>query len=196
MSSEVAAPASAPYDHARQHEDEGAVSRLDRGGDESDERNGAEPAREAQQLDRRDRQREENPEHRAEARPGGHAENVGRDERVAEDRLVARARRRQRRADQQRGGHPRKPDRQQHGFGRAGAFASRQHRQRLDEPERIGPDQERGEAAEDQRAGKPERRPGPRFPALGDGVQGARPFAHSRSRSRSASPRSTWYQSL
>ena len=191
-------PGQRPDHHAREHQDEGPVARAHRGCDEAHQRHRAEPAREAHQLDRGDRQRQEDPQDRAEPGPRRDPEDVGRDERVAEQRLVARTGGRQRGADEKGGRDPRESNRQQHGFrlrrGPAVAGAAGQDRQGLARPQGIGSDQERPEGAGSHRADEPERRSGSRNPRPPRG-QGARPFAHSSNRSSSASPRSTWYQS-
>ena len=139
-------------------------------------------------------QRQEDPEHRAEPGARRDAENVGRDERDCG--TASGSRRRRRRA-------PRRP------AARAATLGSRiesstvsacppapaadEDRERLAQPQRVRADQQRRERAGDQRGRQPERRPGPAREA---GRQGARPLAHSSSRSSSASPRSTRYQSL
>ena len=149
------------HHHPGEHQDQRAVADPHRGRDESHQRHRPEPAREPHELDRDDRQRQEDPEHRAEPGTGGDAEDVGRDQRVAEQRLVARPGRGERRAHQQRGGHPGEPDREQHGLRPPLTPAARENRNRLAQPERIGPDRQRPERAGDQGGNEPERRPRP-----------------------------------
>ena len=146
--------------HAGQHQDQRAVADADRSRDESDKRHRGEPAGEAHQLDRQHRERQEDAEHRAQPGARRDAEDVGRDQRVAEQRLVARAGGGERRADQQRGRHPGQADREQHGLRLPPAPAAAEDPERLAEPERVRPDQQRAEGARDQRGKQDDGRSG------------------------------------
>jgi hypothetical protein len=90
-----------------EHQREHPVVSAHPGGDREHQSHGGKPAREGEPLDGGDRQSEEDAGDRAERAAAGNAEDVGRDQRIAKQALVGRARRRERRADRERGDHAR-----------------------------------------------------------------------------------------
>jgi hypothetical protein len=97
-------------DDTGQHQHEDRLAAAHGACDQQHEPDRAEPDDEGQELDAQDREREEDAEHGAEAGTGRDAQNVGRDQRVAEQALVGGASSGERGADQHGSADPRQAD--------------------------------------------------------------------------------------
>ena len=130
------------HDHARQYQHQDGLAAADRGRDEIDQGHGGEPADEGQGLDAQDRQGEEDAQHGTQPGAGRDAQDVGRDQGVAEQVLVGRACGGECAADQEGGTDPRQPhaeqDRVDGGCGLAAGDAPPQRRRDVGRTERVG----------------------------------------------------------
>jgi hypothetical protein len=124
-------------------------------GDQVDHRDSREPARKGERLDANDRQRQQDADHGAEARAGRDAENVGRHERVAKERLVGGAGAGQGRADHEPGHDPRQADAAERDLARRGQ-AGLETEGAQDRVGDVGKVQRIGADRERQRKGRPE----------------------------------------
>ena len=167
--------------HAGQHQHKDRIARADRGADQIDRGDRNQPADKREALDRDHAEREINAEHRAERRARRRAENVGRDQRIAEQALERGAGNRERRAHEKRRDHTRPAHLQDH------AFDGRGHAGRL--PGDLAPHHgdDIGEldrkAADQKRHGETRREHGERDQEAGNGRAGhpqPPPLQHAR----------------